>query len=254
MPHRKKRTAWRSTQITAAYGARRFTGTFLAGLTAVLPLVITIFVVVFLGGYVYSWLATSAVWMSNLARLIFGRELSDAGLFLSTSLLYFSSLVLVVFLIWLLGYFTRLYIGKQITTWFEAMIGKIPLINTVYSSVDQVLDLFSKKPGAAKATALSTVVLMRFANTQLLGMLANTDPVDLNGVPHYLVYIPSAPMPTSGFNYLVPCADVTNINITAEELTRVIVSLGSLGPQTMNAKQPLILPVPPVSDQIEPAD
>ena len=51
-------------------------------------------------------------------------------------------------------------------------------------------------------------------------------------------------MPTSGFNYLVPCTDVTNINITAEELTRVIVSLGSLGPQTMNAKEPLIMPVP----------
>jgi len=251
MPHRKKRTPWQSTQIAAAFGARRFTGTFLAGLTAVLPLVITIVVVVFLGGYVYSWLAASAGFTTKLAERIFGSQLSDAGRFFSTSLLYLVSILLVVFLIWLLGYFTRLYVGKQITNWFEAMIGKIPLINTVYSSVDQVLDLFSKKPGAAKATALTTVVLMRFANTQLLGMLANTDPVDLDGVPHYLVYIPSAPMPTSGFNYLVPCTDVTNINISAEELTRVIVSLGSLGPQTMNAKQPLILPVPPPSEPVE---
>lgn len=243
MTPKTKRTIWDAFRIAGAFSARRFTTTFLAGLTAILPLVITVLLIVFIGGYVYAWLKSLAGLIDWISFQLFGTSAPHW----IRGLMYITSLVITIVLIWLLGYLTRLYIGKRLAVWFETIIGKIPLINTLYSSVDQVLDLFTKK-GESRAAALSTVVLMRFANTQLLGMLANTDPVEINGVPHFLVYIPSAPMPTSGFNYLAPCTDVTNINITAEELTRVIVSLGSLGPQTMNAKHPLILPVPGEED------
>jgi uncharacterized membrane protein len=53
-------------------------------------------------------------------------------------------------------------------------------------------------------------------------------------------------MPTSGFTYLVPIEDTLSLNISAEELTRVIVSLGSLGPRVMNEKDPLVEVIEPM--------
>lgn len=213
---------------------RKFMGTFLAGLMAILPLVITIAVFVFLGKYLYAWFGPNS---------LLGEALIDADTKFSIhpTVSYPLLIIVAVALIWVVGYFAQQYIGKKIGEWFEAVIARIPFINKVYHSVDQVVELFRKKDKDA-AAALSNVVLMRFANTRMLGMLASDDRVVLDGVAHYMVYVPSSPVPTTGFNYLVPCEEVLDVDITVEEMTRIIVSLGSLAPQTMNAKSPLVLP------------
>ena len=121
------------------------------------------------------------------------------------------------------------------------LIARIPFINKIYSSADQVVDLFKKKDQDA-AAALSNVVLVRFANTRILGMLSNGEPIDIGGVSHYMVYVPSSPVPATGFNYFVPCEDVEDVDVAVEEMTRIIVSLGSLAPGIMNSKPQLFLP------------
>jgi len=213
---------------------RKFMGTFIAGLTAILPLVITIAVFVFLGKYLYAWFGPH----SMLGKAL---NAADTHYSIPQEISYPLLFVVAVAFIWLVGYFARQYIGRKIGEWFEAIIARLPFINKVYHSVDQVVELFRKKDKDA-AAALSNVVLMRFANTRMLGMLASDDRVMLDGVPHYMVYVPSSPVPTTGFNYLVPCEEVLDVDVTVEEMTRIIVSLGSLAPQTMNAKAPLVLP------------
>ena len=84
--------------------------------------------------------------------------------------------------------------------------------------------------------------MAQIANVRVLGMLSSSDPVLINGVPHYIVYLPSTPIPASGQNMLVPCSDVEDVDISIEELTKILLSLGSLGPGIMGAKSPLILP------------
>jgi uncharacterized membrane protein len=214
---------------------RKFMGTLVVGLTALLPLTITIAVFVFLASYIYAWFGPASTLGQTLISLR-DKELS-IPLWFSYPLL----IIIAVALIWVVGYFARQFIGKKIGEWFEAIIARIPFINKVYHSVDQVVELFRKKDGDA-AQALSNVVLMRYANTRMLGMLASDDRVVVEGVAHYMVYVPSSPVPTTGFNYLVPCEEVLDVDITVEEMTRIIVSLGSLAPRTMNAKTPLVLP------------
>jgi uncharacterized membrane protein len=48
------------------------------------------------------------------------------------------------------------------------------------------------------------------------------------------VFLPSTPIPASGQNILVPVADVTDAGISVEEMTKILVSLGSLGPGILN--------------------
>jgi uncharacterized membrane protein len=125
-------------------------------------------------------------------------------------------------------------------TW---LVSRIPFINKVYNSAEQVVQLMSRQEGDA-ASALANVVMIRIANVRVLGMLSSPDPVLIHGDPHFIVFLPSTPIPASGQNVIIPAADVEDVTLSIEELTKVLISLGSLGPQIMNAKQPLILPTP----------
>ena len=214
---------------------KRFMATFFAGLFAVLPLVITISLLGFLVTKLVTWIGPSSAFGLGLAAIYPRLEIT-----------YPASLVIVIVLITVVGYFARRVAGQRIAWFFEWLISRIPFINKVYHSVEQIIGLLQKGQGDA-ASALSNVVMAHIANVRVLGMLSSSDPVSINGVPHYIVYIPSTPIPASGQNLLVPCSDVEDVDVSMEELTKILLSLGSLGPGIMTAKAPLILPSPVVA-------
>jgi uncharacterized membrane protein len=211
---------------------KRFMTTFFAGLFALLPLVITLSLVGFLVTKVVAWIGPSSAFGLWLAAIYPRLELT-----------YPASLVIVVVMITAVGYFARRVAGQRIAWFFEWLIGRIPFINKVYHSVEQVVGLLQKGQGDA-ASALSNVVMAHIANVKVLGMLSSSDPVLVHGVPHFIVYIPSTPIPASGQNILVPCTDVEDVDVSVEELTKILLSLGSLGPGIMSSKAQLILPNP----------
>ena len=149
--------------------------------------------------------------------------------------------MIVILFILLVGFFAQRVTGKRIGGWINHLISKIPFINKVYDSVEQVVSLVNQSDSDAVG-ALSNVVFAKFANTRVIGMLSSADPVVIGGIPHFLVYFPSTPLPATGFNYLIPCSDVEDANVSVEELTKILLSLGSLGPGIMNKKSPLVLP------------
>ena len=216
---------------------RKFAGTFITGLLAITPFAVTVGLIAFVADALYGFLGPASTFGQWLITM-------EQALRIPRFVSYPLSIILLLLVIWAIGNLTKLYVGRRISSWAESVISRIPLINKIYHSVDQVVDLVSKKDSPS-GPALTNVVVAKLANTTLLGLLANSERIYMEGVPHYLVYVPSAPMPTSGFNYLIPCSDVRDINLTAEELTRIIVSLGSLGPGIMNEKQELLKPVQP---------
>jgi uncharacterized membrane protein len=222
----------------------------LAGLFAILPLIITLVVLSYLFNVVYGWLGPSSAFGRLVAR--------NADKRAEAVLLYVATLLVILLLIFMIGLFTRGaagsrfdsirnliggYFARQVT----GVIKKVPFINTVYSSAEQVVDLFQQHEKDA-VKSMSNVVLARIANTHILGMLASSKPVQIDGVWHFYVYFPNTPVPATGFNYIIPCEDVVDIDMSVEELTRVYVSFGSLGPvihssrkqERMNAEMPTI--------------
>jgi uncharacterized membrane protein len=216
---------------------RRIAGTFIAGLLAILPLLITVGVVGFLVSKLRTWLGPGSAfgsWMQGLATTWrIPAELS-----------YLGSIVLVVSLICFIGLFAQRFTVRRASGWITWLIGRIPFINKVYNSAEQVVHLMARKDGDA-ASALGNVVMVRIANIRVLGMLSSPTPVLINNEPHYIVFLPSTPIPASGQNVLIPAADVEDVAISVEEMTKILISLGSLGPEIMNSKQPLILAAKP---------
>ena len=210
-----------------------------AGLFAILPLIITLAVLSYLFNIIYGWLGPNSAFGQLVARHTDKRA--------EALLLYVSTLFVILLLIFVIGLFTRGaagsrfdsirnliggYFARQVT----GLIKKVPFINTVYSSAEQVVELFQQHDKDA-VKSMSNVVLARIANTHILGMLASSKPVLIDDVPHFYVYFPNTPVPATGFNYIIPCEDVIDIDMSVEELTRVYVSFGSLGPVIHGARK-----------------
>ncbi|MEZ5339758.1 MAG: DUF502 domain-containing protein [bacterium] len=211
---------------------KKIGSTMAAGLFAILPLVITLAVLTYLFNMIYGWLGPE----SAFGRFV-GRHAEKQ---FEAALLYLATLVVILLMIYVVGLFTRgaagsrlegirSIIGRYFAGHVTGMIKKVPFINTVYNSAEQVVDLFQKKDEDA-AKAMSNVVLAKYANMWILGMLASSKPVMIRDKPYYYIYFPNTPMPATGFSYIIPCEDVVDIDMTVEEMTRIYVSFGSLAP------------------------
>ena len=203
-----------------------------AGLFAILPMVITLAVLTYLFNMIYGWLGPASAFGQFVSR--------HADKQFEAVLLYVATLVVILLLIFIAGLFTRgaagsrfgnvrSAVGNYFAGHVTGMIKKVPFINTVYTSAEQVVDLFQKKEEDA-AKAMSNVVLAKYANMWILGMLATAKPNEIRGEKYYYIYFPNTPMPATGFSYIIPCDDVVDIDMTVEEMTRIYVSFGSLGP------------------------
>lgn len=217
---------------------KRLSGMFIAGLFAVLPLVVTIAIIGFLADKLNDILGPRSAFGKLFSVTVAQADGSIQEEF--STLGYLSSFVIVIMFILLVGFFAQRVTGKRIGGWVNHLISKVPFINKVYSSVEQVVSLVNQGDSDSVG-ALSNVVFARIANTRVIGMLSSADQIMIGDTPHYLIYFPSTPLPATGFNYLIPCCDVEDADVSVEELTKILLSLGSLGPGIMNKKSPLIL-------------
>jgi uncharacterized membrane protein len=206
---------------------RKLSSYFLAGLLALLPLIITVAVVSFLYGELVRWVGPQ----SHFGRFVYS---VSAVTTIPAAIAYVLTFLAVVALILAFGLMATRITGRRLRDLFNSLIARIPFVNKVYGSAEQVVQLFQSHSADA-VSALGHVVLARFANTQVLGVLANNERVDVGGVPHLFFYMPHAPLPATGGIYLVPEADITYIEMSVEDMTRVQLSLGSLGPGAMKA-------------------
>ena len=200
---------------------------FIAGLLALLPLIVTIAVVSFIVNKILSWFGKDSAFGAAM------RHLAESLGLPSASLVYVVSLLLALTLITLIGQFARRYTGRRVGEWVTSMVSRIPFINKIYSSTDQVVALISRRGGDASG-ALSHVVMARIGPVRVLGMLSSPEPVHIDDADYYIVFLPSTPIPASGQNILVPVEDVVDAQISVEEMTKILVSLGSLGPGILN--------------------
>jgi uncharacterized membrane protein len=207
---------------------RKFSGHFLAGLLAVLPLIITIGLVGFVYAKLLAWLGPHSAFGQFVSSLAQVASIPPIVTYIAT----FAGVVLAIAAI---GASVTRITGQRIRDFFNRVVNRIPFINKIYGSAEQVVQLFNQQGGDA-ATALSNVVMARFANTYTLGMLANSEPILINGKSYVFFYMPNSPVPATGNLYIIPAEDIYDVNISVEEMTRIEVSLGSLGPGIVNSR------------------
>jgi uncharacterized membrane protein len=211
---------------------RRLRGLFLAGLLTLLPIWLTWVVVKFL-----------FVLLSDLSRPLIDPLLQTLALTAPGALSWLSQawvktaigLIATLGVILLAGWLTRRMLGQRLLRWFESMIGRIPLANTVYGSARKLLDILQTKPDGTQR-----VVLIDFPHTEMktLGFVTRVMREQGTGRELAAVYVPTTPNPTSGYLEIVPVEKMTPTDWTVDQAMSFIISGGAVAPDSIPFSAP----------------
>ncbi len=133
------------------------------------------------------------------------------------------SLILITFIGWL----SLTFIGKRLVSFFESVLNRIPILRTIYSSAEQLIENFSQNKKTKKSVVLvqyprQGIWAVGFATKENTGKIKNSIGEDTINV-----FVPTTPNPTSGFLLMFPIDEVIYLNMTFEEASKFIVSAGT---------------------------
>ena len=219
---------------TPSFGSR-LQRLFLTGLLTLLPLWLTWVVVKFLFGL-----------LSNTSRPLIEPSLISLatqnprtfGWLVEPWVMSGIALVATLLTILLVGWLARRVVGQRLLRWFEALVARIPLANTIYGSARKLLDILQTKPDGTQR-----VVLIDFPHTEMktLGFVTRVMREQGTGRELAAVYVPTTPNPTSGYLEIVPVEKITPTDWNVDQAMSFIISGGAVAPDfipfTAPAKQ-----------------
>tara|TARA_R110001599_G_scaffold64023_3_gene179221 strand:- start:882393 stop:883034 length:642 start_codon:yes stop_codon:yes gene_type:complete len=140
--------------------------------------------------------------------------------------------ILTLVVIFLVGLGTRNFVGNRVVLIWERLLKRIPIFNTIYSSVKQVSDTLFSSSGNAFRKAL--LVQYPREGSWTIGFMTGVPGGDVRNhlIGDYVsVYVPTTPNPTSGFFLMVPRADAIELDMTVDAALKYIVSMGVVTPE-----------------------
>ena len=139
--------------------------------------------------------------------------------------------VLTLVMILLTGLLAANFIGQKLVVWWEKLLARIPVVNSVYNSVKQVSDtLFSPNGNAFRKALLVQYPREGSWTVAFLTGAPGGDIVNHLQGEHVSVYVPTTPNPTSGFFLMMPAKDVVELDMTVDEALKYIISMGVVAP------------------------
>lgn len=200
---------------------------FLTGVASLLPFIVTIFVVSWIVKIADAYVGPSSAFGQFLVTIV-SPEYKIPG--------YLGGYMVVVLVIIILGFLITRATVVKLHKALNAIVARIPLVGKIYSAVDQAVDLFGQK-GNSGLEKFGGVGQVRFGNVTALCLLTSSQHYMLaDGREHVLVFIPNSPIPATGFNVLVPVEDFRPLDMPMEDLLKLLMSLGLLGPQALASR------------------
>ncbi len=140
-------------------------------------------------------------------------------------------IIISIILITFVGWLSLSIIGKKLLEIFNNILKKIPILRTIYSAFEQMLDIFNKKDKNKK-----NVVLVEYPRkgSWAVGFATkeNKSEISKKSKQNLVnVFVPTTPNPTSGFLLMFPKEEVIYLDMSFEEASRFIVSAGSAEPK-----------------------
>jgi len=204
---------------------RRFGRYFVAGVLAILPLVITVAVVTWVAGLVARFLGPNALVGTALRR--FGLQfVSDS------TLAYVVGAALVLGVVFAVGIAAEAGARNLVQRLQDAVLQRIPIVGSVYGTSKQVVGMLDRK-GDAQIKGM-TAVFCYFGGTTgagVLALLVSPERFRFDDRDYHIVIVPTAPVPIGGGLLFVPVEMVKPVDTTLEALMSIYVSMGVTAPQ-----------------------
>lgn len=140
--------------------------------------------------------------------------------------------VLTVVIIFVTGLLTKNFIGNYVVGAWEALLNRIPIVNSIYSSVKQVSDTLFSSSGNAFSKAL--LIQYPREGSWTIAFLTGKpsgDVVKHLGEEFISVYVPTTPNPTSGYFLIIPKKDAIELDMSVDTALKYVVSMGVVAPE-----------------------
>ena len=140
-------------------------------------------------------------------------------------------IILAISILLLTGMLAANLLGRRLVEFWEAVLNRIPLVRSIYSSVKQISTTILDSRGKS----FRKVVMLQYPRKGIwsIGFLTNENvSTDIEGINEELVavFVPTTPNPTSGFIIMAPREDITELDLTVEEGFKFIISMGVIVP------------------------
>lgn len=224
------------------------------GLVVALPLVATIWVVItifnFIDGrfapVVRTFATANQEWIPGFllqelspARTEFNPLTREFETIPATYTILGAGFVLTIIVLVLLGVLFSNVVGKSVLNWLDGLMSRIPVISTLYNAIKQVIEAV-QFIGRKDRMSFSKVALINYPamRGKLIGFVTNTVTL-ADGNRAALIFLPTAPNPLTGFVVAVPYEELEISDMTVEEGTKLIVSMGLVAPPIFSSQAPL---------------
>jgi len=191
---------------------------FITGLLIWIPIVVTIWVLKFIFDFLDQSLLLLPVAFQTESWL--GVHIPGLGAILTVAVVFGT------------GFLATNFVGARLLHWGHQLLNRIPVVNSIYSSVKQISDTLFSSSGQAFRKAL--LVQWPHEGAWTIAFLTGTPGGDVvNHVPPdcLSVYVPTTPNPTGGYFVIVKRSDVIELDITVDQALKYIISMGVVPPQ-----------------------
>jgi uncharacterized membrane protein len=199
--------------------------TFVAGLLAILPLVLTVAVIVWVASLVDQFIGPHSA---------MGRLLVSIGLTIVETKIaaYLIGIVFVLSAVYVLGLLVEVGLQRRLQVFVDSGLRRIPLVGSVYNLAHRFVGMLERK----EETDLKTMspVWCFFGGeggAAVLALLPTPETILLGGHNCHVVLVPTAPVPFGGGLFFVPVEWIKPASFGVEGLTSIYVSMGISAPQ-----------------------
>jgi uncharacterized membrane protein len=190
---------------------------FITGLLVWVPIVITVWVLSFLVGTMDQTLLLLP--SAFRPETLLGFYIPGIGALLT---------VLVIFLT---GVFAANILGQRLVRYWDRVLARIPVVNSIYNGVKQVSDTLFSPTGQAFRKAL--LVQWPSPGMWTIAFMTGTPGGDVANhlqEDYISIYVPTTPNPTGGYFVMVPRSAVVELDMSVDEALKYIISMGVISP------------------------
>jgi len=209
--------------------SKKISTRIVTGFFLIVPITITLWIAAFLYEILTSW----STFIIELKAFDSIRE----EFFAFDTIIRVLSLFLILLVLFVFGVIAKYAIGLKTIKIVERFIMKIPMLNVVYSTSQQLVDAV-RNPNAGM---FRQVVLFEYPRKDIyvIGFLTNENSKACElrekiGKEIISIFLPTTPNPTSGFLLFVPRNDCVFLDMSITEAMRMIISGGAVSPPGPN--------------------
>jgi uncharacterized membrane protein len=150
----------------------------------------------------------------------------------SDVILFVLALLLTLLVLYGIGWLANRMIGQRLIDGFDAVLARIPVVQTIYGGTKKLMAVLQQKP-----SGVQRVVLIDFPRRgmKVVGFVTRVMMEEGTGREMAAVYIPTTPNPTGGYLEVVPVDELTPTDWTMDQAMAFIISGGAVAPDTLPA-------------------